>query len=153
MSDDTYAHRDAHIFMKIHACTLTHILRKHQIDTLKLLYYSPICHVQKREIDFKKNFKTLLILESQLMNKFLFTRTAYTDQTRTTLGQMCTTLCDFQSQPGGIQPMIELGSIVMPQALRCCATREPHNTGTQSELRERFLISLLFISLSNLNIH
>ena len=56
--------------------------------------------------------------------------TAYPSQTRMTLGQLCTTLWDPQSQLVVIQPRIEPGSEVMPLALRCStldlwATREP----------------------------
>ena len=53
--------------------------------------------------------------------------TAYSGLTRTTLGQLCTTLWDSQSHPVVIQPGIG-PDVVMPLALRCsaldhCATR------------------------------
>jgi hypothetical protein len=56
--------------------------------------------------------------------------TAYPGQTLTTLGQLCVTPWDSQSQPVVIQPGIKPGSVVTPLALRChavdrCATREP----------------------------
>jgi hypothetical protein len=56
--------------------------------------------------------------------------TAYTGQTRTTLGQLCAVLRYSQSCPVVIQPGIESGSVATPLALRCnaldrCATREP----------------------------
>jgi hypothetical protein len=59
------------------------------------------------------------------------TMTAHPGQilTQTTLGQLCAALWDSQSHPGVIQPAIEPGSVVTPQALRCstldrCATQE-----------------------------
>ena len=66
-------------------------------------------------------------------NTFLFTMTAYTGQTRTTLGRLCTALWDSQSRPDVIQPRFEPGTVVMPLALRCsaldrCATREQGGT-------------------------
>jgi hypothetical protein len=44
--------------------------------------------------------------------------TAYTSQTLTKLGQLCTSLWDSQSQPVVIQPGIKPGSVVMPPALQ-----------------------------------
>ena len=43
---------------------------------------------------------------TSVKNKFLFTMTAYPDQTltRTTLGQLCVALWDSQSQPDVMQP-------------------------------------------------
>ena len=40
---------------------------------------------------------------------------------RTTLGQLCATLWDSQSQPDVIQPGFEPGTVVTPLALRCSA--------------------------------
>jgi hypothetical protein len=51
--------------------------------------------------------------------------TAYPGQalTRTTLGQLCASLWDFQSRPVVIQPGIEPGSVVKPGALRCSVSQ------------------------------
>ena len=52
-----------------------------------------------------KYYKTVFYLTRQVSkNKFLFTMTSYPGQTRTTLGQLCSALWDFQSRPDVIQP-------------------------------------------------
>jgi hypothetical protein len=63
----------------------------------------------------------------------MYTMTAYSGQTQTTLGQLCSTLWNSQWQPVVIQPEIKPGSVVTPLALRCitlhhCATQEPKTT-------------------------
>jgi hypothetical protein len=59
--------------------------------------------------------------------------TAYPGQTWMTLGQLCATLWDSQSQPDVIQPGFETGTVVTPLALRYSAqdryaTRKPRRT-------------------------
>ena len=52
-----------------------------------------------------------ILLGKSVKNKFLFTMTAYTGQTRMTLGQLCAALWDSQSHPDLIQPGIEPGCL------------------------------------------
>ena len=88
-------------------------------------------HLNTRLND-KTNVFTFIYLGKSVMNKFLFTMTAYPGQTRTTLGQVYHALWDSHSQPDVIQPGFEPGTVVTPLALRCsaldrCATQEPNS--------------------------
>ena len=53
----------------------------------------------------------LILLGKPVKNKFLFTMTAYSSQTQTTLGQLCTALWDSLSQPVVIEPGFEPGCL------------------------------------------
>uniref|UniRef100_A0A4W5K0I2 TSC complex subunit 2 n=1 Tax=Hucho hucho TaxID=62062 RepID=A0A4W5K0I2_9TELE len=70
-----------------------------------VLRFSPYCHCDMGWVH----------LHTSVKNKFLFTMTAYTGQSRTTLGQLCAALWDSQSRPVVIEP----GSVLTPLALRC----------------------------------
>ena len=70
----------------------------------------------------------LFKLGKSVMNKLLFTMTAYPGQTRTTLGQLCATLWDSQSRPDVIQPGFKPGTVVTPLALRCSASDQSNQS-------------------------
>uniref|UniRef100_A0A8C7LDH9 Protein odr-4 homolog n=1 Tax=Oncorhynchus kisutch TaxID=8019 RepID=A0A8C7LDH9_ONCKI len=96
-----------------------------------IIYKQCICAL----VSFFKFIKkkcTFIKLGKSVKNKFLFTMTAYTGQTRAMLGQLCPALWDLWAScdTAWIQTRV---SVVTPLALRCsaldrCTTREPRVT-------------------------